>query len=82
MIELLAGFSDNVVAVLCSSQVTKADYDSVLIPAIAEAVRKQRVAVVTDVEWIKHGVRIFSFLMPGVTKSSFRDPKPRRHANG
>jgi SpoIIAA-like len=104
MIEQLAGFSENVVAVLCSSRVTKADYDSVLIPAVAEALRKhrkvrlyyetgadfagldlgaawedfkvgmesitrwERIAVVTDVEWIKHTVRIFSFLMPGVTK--------------
>ena len=42
MIEHLAGFSDNVVAVLCSSRVTKADYDSVLIPAVDEALRKHR----------------------------------------
>ncbi len=30
--------------------------------------RWERVAVVTDVEWIKHAVRFFSFLMPGMTK--------------
>ena len=29
----------------------------------------ERVAVVTDVEWIKHTVRFFSFLMPGATQS-------------
>jgi hypothetical protein len=104
MIEQLTGFPGNVVAFLCTGRVTKADYDSVLIPAVAEASRKhrrvrlyyetgadfagldlgaawedlkvgmenitrwERVAVVTDVEWIKHAVRIFSFLMPGVTK--------------
>ena len=104
MIEHLAGFPGNVVAVVCSGRVTKADYDSVLIPAVAEALREhhkvrlyyetdadfagldlgaawedlkvgmenitrwERVAVVTDVEWIKRAVRIFSFLIPGVTK--------------
>ncbi len=30
--------------------------------------RWERIAVVTDVEWIKHTVRFFSFLMPGATK--------------
>ena len=30
--------------------------------------RWERVAVVTDVDWIKHAVQIFRFLMPGVTK--------------
>jgi SpoIIAA-like len=30
--------------------------------------RWDRVAVVTDVAWIKHAVRFFSFLMPGATK--------------
>jgi stage II sporulation SpoAA-like protein len=31
--------------------------------------RWERVAVVTDVEWIKQTMRFFSFLMPGATKS-------------
>jgi len=30
--------------------------------------RWERVAVVTDVAWIKHTVRFFSFLMPGALK--------------
>lgn len=30
--------------------------------------RWERVAVVTDVEWIKHTMRFFSFLMPGTMK--------------
>ena len=30
--------------------------------------RWQRVAVVTDVEWIRHAVRFFGFLMPSTTK--------------
>lgn len=29
----------------------------------------ERVAVVTDIEWIKQTVRFFSFLIPGATKS-------------
>lgn len=30
--------------------------------------RWERIAVITDVEWIKQTVRLFSFLMPGATK--------------
>ncbi len=30
--------------------------------------RWERIAVVTDVEWIKHMVHFFSFLMPGETR--------------
>jgi SpoIIAA-like len=30
--------------------------------------RWERVAVVTDVAWIKHSVRFFSFLLPGATR--------------
>jgi hypothetical protein len=100
MIELLKGFPDNVVAVLAKGRITKSDYDTVLIPAIENALkahekvrvyyeigpdfggydagaawedfkagmehlmRWQRVAVVTDVDWIKHTMQIFSFIMP------------------
>jgi hypothetical protein len=31
--------------------------------------RWERVAVVTDIEWIKQTMRFFSFLMPGAMKS-------------
>lgn len=31
--------------------------------------RWERVVVVTDVEWIKHTIRLFSFLMPGAMKT-------------
>ena len=31
--------------------------------------RWERIAVVTDIEWIKQTMRFFSFLMPGATKS-------------
>ena len=30
--------------------------------------RWERVAVVTDIDWIRHAVRFFSFLMPTTTK--------------
>lgn len=30
--------------------------------------RWERIAVVTNVDWIKHAVRLFGFLMPAVTK--------------
>ncbi|MGD8417174.1 MAG: STAS/SEC14 domain-containing protein [Pseudomonadales bacterium] len=101
MIEPLDGFADNVIAVVCSGHVTKADYDAVLVPAVRKALdqhkkirlyyqvggdfagidagamwedfrigvehlsRWERMAVVTDVDWIRHTIRAFSFLMPG-----------------
>ena len=103
MIKQLTGLPNNVVAFLCSGRVTRADYDSVLVPAVTEALRRQRkvklyyetgpdfsldpgaawedfmigmenftrwerVAVVTDVDWIKTAVRFFAFLMPAKTR--------------
>lgn len=104
MIEQLTGFPANVVAIVCRGQVTKADYDAVVVPAVGEALRAhdkirlyyetdtdfagldpgamwedfkvgmghltrwERIAVVTDVAWIKQTVRFFSFLIPGTTK--------------
>jgi hypothetical protein len=105
MIEQLSNFPDDVLAFVCKGRVTKADYDSVLVPAVMKALEKhkrvrlyyetaadfsgidpgamwedfkvgmehltrwERVAVVTDVEWIKQTMRFFSFLIPGATKS-------------
>lgn len=104
MIELLPNFPDNVVAILCSGRVTKADYDSVLVPAVENALKKhekvriyyeissdfsgidpgamfedfkvgmehltrwEKIALVTDVEWIKHTMQLFSFITPGEMK--------------
>lgn len=105
MIELLKDFPDNVIAVVCKGRVTKADYDSVLVPAVETALRShpklrlyyetasdfggidpgavwedfktgmehltrwERIAVVTDVDWIRHTMQFFSFMMPGETKT-------------
>jgi len=104
MIQQLSSFPDNVLAFVCRGRVTRADYESVLVPAVEKALarheqvrlyyetaadfasidpgamwedfkigighlaRWERVAVVTDVEWIKHTIRLFSFLLPGATK--------------
>lgn len=104
MIELLPNFPDHVVAIVCRGRITKADYDSVLVPAVEAALEKhekiriyyeiapdfsgfdpgamfedfkvgmghltrwERIALVTDVEWIKHATQLFSFMMPGETK--------------
>jgi hypothetical protein len=104
MIERLTGFPENVLAFVCQGQVTKRDYDTVLVPAVRAALenrrkvriyyetaenfagidpgavwedfkigmehlaRWERMAVVTDVDWIKHTIRLFSFLMPGELK--------------
>ncbi len=105
MIQQLTDFpSSSVLGFVCTGQVTKADYDAVLVPAVLNALRMhdklrlyyetaanfsgidpgavwtdfklgmehlmrwERIAVVTDVEWIKHMVHFFSFLMPGETR--------------
>lgn len=101
MIEVLEGFGDDVGAYACHGHVTKADYETVLIPGIAALLKRhdkvriyyeiaddfdgidpgamwedtkvgvshfmrwERFAVVTDVDWIKHTVKLFAFLMPG-----------------
>jgi hypothetical protein len=101
MIELLPGFPEGVVAAVAKGQVTRRDYDEVLIPAIEAAFRRrekvrcyyelgqaftgmdagamwedfrvgfghlkgwERMAVVTDVDWIKLAINFFRFLVPG-----------------
>lgn len=101
MIELLAGFPENVVAAVATGRVTKADYEERLIPAIERALgrypkirmyyqlgadfsgldpgaawddfmvgmehltRWERIAVVTDFEWLRLAFRTFGLLMPG-----------------
>ena len=114
MIEILEGFPDNVLAFVCHGQVTRQDYDTVLVPAVEKALgdheklrlyyetasdfagiepravwedtrvglahrsRWERFAVVTDIEWIRHTMRFFSFLMPGEMKVF--PSSERRHA--
>ena len=104
MIEPLKGFPGKVVAFACKGHVTKRDYETVLIPAVREALKQpgklrlyyqidpdfsgiepgavwddfkvgmehllrwERIAVVTDVDWIRYTIRAFSFVIPGVTK--------------
>lgn len=104
MIEILKNFPDNVIAFSCEGQVTKKDYDGILVPAILETLKRhdkirlfyktsanftgyapgaiwedlkigvehptrwERVAVVTDVDWIVQMMRLFSFLIPCPTK--------------
>ena len=104
MIEQLTGFPANVMAFVCKGRVTKQDYETVLVPAVSEALKKhdkvrlyyetagdfsgidpgavftdfkvgmehftswERVAVVTDVDWIKHTMQFFSFMMPAQMK--------------
>ena len=101
MIEVLKGFPENVAAYVCRGHVSKADYDTVLMPDVADRLsrneklrlyyevapdfagidpgamwedtkvglshflRWERFAVVTDVEWMRHSVKLFGFLMPG-----------------
>lgn len=100
MIEALSGFPPTVLAFACQEHVTKQDYESVLIPAVEQALEKykkvrlfyqidpgfsgidpgamwddfkvgmehlfrwERLAVVTDVEWIRHTFQVFSFVLP------------------
>lgn len=104
MIEALEGFPTKVLAFACKGRVTKQDYETVLIPAVEEALKQQgklrlyyqvdpdfsgidagavwddfkvgmehilrweRIAIVTDVDWIRHTFRVFSFIIPGIAK--------------
>ena len=105
MIELLAGFPDNVVGLSASGQVTGEDYKSVLIPAVETKFKNhqqirllyhigpefkkftttamwddakvgmyhltgfERIALVTDVEWIKTMAKAIGLAMPGELKT-------------
>ena len=40
MIEILKNFPDNVIALSCEGQVTKEDYDGILVPAILKALKR------------------------------------------
>jgi hypothetical protein len=40
MIEILKNFPDNVIALSCKGQVTKEDYDGILVPAILKALKR------------------------------------------
>jgi len=100
MIELLKDFPDDVTALVCHGQVTKADYETALIPDVTERLTRhnkvrlyyeiapdftgfdlgamwddtklgfshflswERLALVTDIDWVKHSVKLFGFLMP------------------
>ncbi len=103
MIEQLTDFPGNVVAFRCTGRVTRADYATVLLPAVLSALqahqkvrlyyetgadfaldagamwadfkigvehftRWDRIAVVTDIDWIKKAVRFFACLVPATTK--------------
>jgi hypothetical protein len=109
MIEVLPDFPDAVLAFVCHGHVTKEDYETVLTPAVENALethdkvrlyyetasdfggidpsaiwedtrvglghlsRWEKFAVVTDVEWIRHTVNLFSFLMPGQLRVFTKD---------
>ena len=113
MIEVLKGFPPRVVAFACKGHVTKADYETVLIPAVEKILQQpgkvrlyyqvdpdftgigvgamwddfkvgmehihrwERVAVITDVDWIRYTLQAFSFLMPGVAKIFRLDEKTK-----
>ena len=115
MIEILKNFPDNVIALSCEGQVTKEDYDGILVPAILKALKRhdkirllyktsanftgydpgalwedlkigvehptrwERVAVVTDVDWI---VQMMTYLqlsnaLPGEVVSAFGEGRRR-----
>lgn len=100
MIEIVESFPDNVVGLIAKGQLTKNDYEQVLIPQVEAALKRhakirlyyeigpqfsgvdpgaawedlklgvehlsrwERVAVVTDVDWIKHLLNAFRFVIP------------------
>jgi hypothetical protein len=113
MIDALKGFPTKVLAFACKGHVTKRDYETVLIPAVEEALKRtgkvrlynqidpdfsgiepgavsddfkvgmehvlrwERIAVVTDVDWIRYTIRAFSFVIPAVTKIFPLDEKAK-----
>ena len=113
MIEELKGFPPRVLALAGKGHVTRSDYETVLIPAVEEALRQpgkvrlyyqidpdfsgidagamwddfkvgmehllrwDRIAVVTDVDWIRYTFRAFSFVIPGVAKVFRVDEKAK-----
>ena len=104
MIEHLSDFPGNVIAFACKGNVTRRDYETVLVPVVESALKQhdkvrlyyqidpdfsgiepgamwedfkvgmghllrwERIAVVTNVDWIRHTIRAFGFLMPGAVK--------------
>lgn len=104
MITLLNGFPDDVVALRADGQVSMADYDTVLIPAVEDVLSRhdkvkiyyefaagftgmdlgamvedarvgfghlgawKRIALVTDVDWLRHAADLFHFLIPAETR--------------
>ncbi len=101
MIEPTRDLPDNVIGFSAKGIVTKADYETIIMPAVEAKFSKHtkvrflyhigedfikfesgalwddakigfkhltswdRIAVVTDVDWIRTAVRIFAFLLPG-----------------
>jgi hypothetical protein len=116
MIEILKDYPDNVIALSCEGQVTKEDYEGILVPAILEALKRhdkirllyktsasftsydagamwedlkigvehpkrwERVAVVTDVDWMIQMMRLFNFLMPCPVKLFAPSEVAKAHA--
>ena len=115
MIEILETFPDNVLAVRASGEVTKGDYDDILMPAARAAFEKnaklrvyyetapdfsgftfgamgddmmlglsyltrwERVAVVSDVHWMRSAVDAMRIFMPCPAKSfPLRDSEAAR----
>ena len=104
MLERMKGLPENVLGIEAKGEVTGADYESVLIPAVHEMLARrkrirflyhlgegfegfdakavwddakvglrhlsawERVAVVTDVGWIRTAMKMFGFVMPGPVK--------------
>jgi hypothetical protein len=104
MIEQLTDFPSAVVAFACKGQVTRRDYNTVLVPVIEAALKQhekvrlyyrtdpdfsgidpgamwedfkvgmahlfrwERIAVVTNIAWIRQALNAFRFLMPGTVK--------------
>lgn len=113
MIEALKEFPTQVLAFACKGKLTKHDYETVLIPAVEEALKQpgkirlyyqidrdfagiepgavwddfkvgmehvlrwERIAVVTDVDWIRYTIRAFSFVIPAAVQVFRTDEKAK-----
>ncbi len=104
MIEMIPALPEHVIGFVAKGEVTKADYEDVLEPAVAEALqshdklrllyvlgadftgysggaawedgklglahltRWEKIAVVSDQDWVRHTVNVFGYLIPGKVK--------------
>lgn len=112
MIEVISGLPDHVIGIEAKGQVTRSDYETVIIPIVEEKLKRHekinflyyignefsgmdteamwadakvglrhliawnKIALVTNVDWIRWAVKLFEVVMPGHVKVFANDQLP------